>query len=136
MIKNNTYANLFSFFLLIMSGSAYSNAVCQLVDKPTMNESKRYIQCLDTQLDKAKQEQGTWIQKRKYELVQSEEATGNTQVLQLFMRSIKNNEKYIESACQWRYILKLPNAKAAAISYKHCEIQLVNQFTESLKQPF
>jgi hypothetical protein len=51
------------------------------------------------------------------------------------MRSIKNNEKYIESACQWRYILQLPNAKAAAISYKHCEIQLVNQFTESLKQP-
>ncbi|KTD97806.1 MULTISPECIES: hypothetical protein [unclassified Pseudoalteromonas] len=135
MTKNSTHTTLFALLILLISVNVNANDACQLPDKPTMNESKRYIQCLDTQLDKAKQEQGTWVQKRKYELVQSEEATGNTQVLQLFMRSIKNNEKYIESACQWRYILQLPNAKAAAISYKHCEIQLVNQFTESLKQP-
>lgn len=135
MKKNSTHTTLFALLILLISVNVNANDACQLTDKPTMNESKRYIQCLDTQLDKAKQEQGTWVQKRKYELVQSEEATGNTQVLQLFMRSIKNNEKYIESACQWRYILQLPNAKAAAISYKHCEIQLVNQFTESLKQP-
>ena len=135
MTKNSTPTTLFALLILLISVNVNANDAYQLPDKPTMNESKRYIQCLDTQLDKAKQEQGTWVQKRKYELVQSEEATGNTQVLQLFMRSIKNNEKYIESACQWRYILQLPNAKAAAISYKHCEIQLVNQFTESLKQP-
>jgi len=91
---------------------------------------------LDTQIDKAKQVQGSWIQKRKYELTKSQESTGNTQVLPLFMRSITNSEKYLESACQWRYLIKLPNATTAAISYKLCEIELINQFTESLKHPF
>lgn len=136
MIKINHFIKLAPLILLAISPISNAEQLCQLNDKPTIDESKRYIQCLDTELNKAKQVQGTWIQKRKYEIKQLEQSSGNTQVLMLFMRSIDNNEKFIKSACQWRYILKLPNTKAAAINYKLCEIKLINQFTDSLKVPF
>ncbi|GAA80991.1 hypothetical protein P4S65_12155 [Pseudoalteromonas sp. B131b] len=136
MIKSNNLLKLTAIVLLIISQYSFADEACTLVKKATTDEAKRYIQCLDTQINKAKLVQGSWIQKRKYELTTSQESTGNTQILPLFMRSISNNEKYIESACQWRYLLKLPNATTAAISYKICEIQLINQFTDALKKPF
>ncbi|GAA60361.1 hypothetical protein P20652_2227 [Pseudoalteromonas sp. BSi20652] len=136
MTKSNRLLKLTATVLLIVSQHSFADETCTLAAKATTDEAKRYIQCLDTQINKAKLVQGSWIQKRKYELTTSQESTGNTQVLPLFMRSISNNEKYLESACQWRYLIKLPNATAAAISYKLCEIKLINQFTESLKQPF
>ncbi|WP_024593485.1 MULTISPECIES: hypothetical protein [unclassified Pseudoalteromonas] len=136
MTKSNYLLKLTAIVLLATSQYSFADEACTLAAKATTDEAKRYIQCLDSQIDKAKQAQGSWIQKRKYELTKSQESTGNTQVLPLFMRSIKNNEKYLESACQWRYLIKLPNATTAAISYKLCEIELINQFTESLKHPF
>ena len=53
----------------------------------------------------------------------------------LFKRSVDNHQKYIEASCQWRYILKLPNASQAAIDYKLCELALIEQFTQVLKKP-
>ena len=136
MTKSNWLLKLTAIVLLATSQYSFADEACTLTDKASTDEAKRYIQCLDAQIDKAKQVQGSWIQKRKYELTKSQESTGNTQVLPLFMRSITNSEKYLESACQWRYLIKLPNATTAAISYKLCEIELINQFTESLKHPF
>jgi len=99
------------------------------------SQTKRYTQCLDTQINQAKYNQGTWVQKRKYELTKLEEQSGNTQILMLFKRSVDNHQKYIEASCQWRYILKLPNASQAAIDYKLCELALIEQFTQVLKKP-
>jgi len=136
MTKSNWLLKLTAIVLLATSQFSFADEACTLTAKATTDEAKRYIQCLDAQIDKAKQVQGSWILKRKFELIRSEESTGNTQVLPLFMRSIKNNEKYLESACQWRYLIKLPNTTTAAIRYKICEIELINQFTEALKKPF
>lgn len=135
MTKNNTFTRLAASVLLITSQYSFADDTCTLVANASTDEAKRYIQCLDSELERAKQVQGTWIQKRKYELGQIEDSTGNTQVLPLFKRSIINHEKYIESSCQWRYLLKLPNATTAAINYKQCEIQLTHQFTDILKMP-
>lgn len=136
MIKSNHLLKLTAIVLLTTSQYSFADEVCTLAAKATTDETKHYIQCLDTQIDKAKQVQDSWIQKRKFELTKLQESTGNTQVLPLFIRSIKNNGKYLESACQWRYLIELPNATTAAISYKLCEIKLINQFTEALKHPF
>lgn len=136
MIKNNYLLHhIVALFLLGFSSFSFSAQVCSLPENATPNVAKRYIQCLDSEINKIEQVQATWILKRKFELTKIEEETGNTQVLPLFMRSISNHEKYIKSSCQWRYILKSPNGTAAAISYKLCEIELMKQFTDVLKIP-
>ncbi|KPZ52340.1 MULTISPECIES: hypothetical protein [Pseudoalteromonas] len=133
MIKNSLLITLAS--LLALSGNANAQAQCTLAQNATPSQTKRYTQCLDTQINQAKYNQGTWIQKRKYELTKLEEQSGNTQILMLFKRSVDNHQKYIESSCQWRYLLKLPNASQAAIDYKLCELALIEQFTQVLKKP-
>ncbi len=133
MIKNSLLITLAS--LLALSANASVQAQCTLEQNATPSQTKRYTQCLDTQINQAKYNQGTWVQKRKYELTKLEEQSGNTQILMLFKRSVDNHQKYIEASCQWRYILKLPNASQAAIDYKVCELALIEQFTQVLKKP-
>ena len=133
MIKNSLLITLAS--LLALSANASVQAQCTLEQNATPSQTKRYTQCLDTQINQAKYNQGTWVQKRKYELTKLEEQSGNTQILMLFKRSVDNHQKYIEASCQWRYILKLPNASQAAIDYKLCELALIEQFTQVLKKP-
>lgn len=133
MIKNSLLLVFASF--LTLSSNVSAQVQCTLDNNATPSQTKRYTQCLDTQINQAKYNQGTWVQKRKYELTKLEEQSGNTQVLMLFNRSINNHQKYIEASCQWRYILKLPNASQAAIDYKLCELALIEQFTRVLKQP-
>lgn len=133
MIKNSLLITLAS--LLVLSTNASAQAQCTLEQNATPSQTKRYTQCLDTQINQAKYNQGTWVQKRKYELTKLEEQSGNTQILMLFKRSVDNHQKYIEASCQWRYILKLPNASQAAIDYKLCELALIEQFTQVLKKP-
>ena len=133
MIKNSLLITLAS--LLALSGNANAQDQCTLEQNATPSQTKRYTQCLDTQINQAKYNQGTWVQKRKYELTKLEEQSGNTQILMLFKRSVDNHQKYIEASCQWRYLLKLPNASQAAIDYKLCELALIEQFTQVLKKP-
>ena len=133
MIKNSLLITLTS--LLALGANASAKTQCTLEQNATPSQTKRYTQCLDTQINQAKYSQGTWIQKRKYELTKLEEQSGNTQILMLFKRSVDNHQKYIEASCQWRYILKLPNASQAAIDYKLCELALIEQFTQVLKNP-
>ncbi|MDC9522047.1 hypothetical protein PSH55_13090 [Pseudoalteromonas sp. Angola-31] len=133
MIKNSLLITLAS--LLALSANASVQAQCTLEQNATPSQTKRYTQCLDTQINQAKYNQGTWVKKRKYELTKLEEQSGNTQILMLFKRSVDNHQKYIEASCQWRYILKLPNASQAAIDYKLCELALIEQFTQVLKKP-
>ncbi|ENO00045.1 MULTISPECIES: hypothetical protein [Pseudoalteromonas] len=137
MIKNSLLITLASLLALSAnaSASASAQAQCTLEQNATPSQTKRYTQCLDTQINQAKYNQGTWVQKRKYELTKLEEQSGNTQILMLFKRSVDNHQKYIEASCQWRYILKLPNASQAAIDYKLCELALIEQFTQVLKKP-
>ena len=52
--------------LLATNQYSFADEACTLTAKATTVEAKRYIQCLDTQIDKTKQVQGSWIQKRKF----------------------------------------------------------------------
>jgi hypothetical protein len=133
MIKNNNWLSILALMLISTSHSSFAEQKCELPEQATSDVSKHYVQCLDGEINKAKLVQGTWIQKRKYELSKIQDETGNTQILPLFMRSISNHDKYIDSSCQWRYILSMPNARLAAINYKLCEIKLINQLTDALK---
>ncbi|MEL0639160.1 hypothetical protein V6260_00895 [Pseudoalteromonas aliena] len=134
MIRNNYFLSLIMLTLSAVSMHAMAKQECKLPVKANPDSAKLYIQCLDSQLNKIKQIQNTWISKQQYELSKIEEESGNTQVLALFERAIANHHKYISSACQWRYLLKLPNATDAAISYKLCEIELISQFTDTIKK--
>lgn len=96
--------------------------------------TKRYIQCLDSELNKVQRIQNSWIEKRKYELTTHKNETGNTQILPIFIKSLGSKEQYLEHNCQWRYLLKLPDALAATIEYKECAITTMEQFTEQLKK--
>ncbi|MBB1385703.1 hypothetical protein H5119_09140 [Pseudoalteromonas sp. SG45-5] len=133
MTKNKYLFNSLWLLLLGMSPLSFAGDECDLPAKANLETTKRYIQCLDTVIVKAKQVQNTWIMKRQYELSKIEEETGNTQVSLLFNRSITDHEKYTDSSCQLRYMLQSPNATQAAINYKLCEITLINQFTNVLK---
>ncbi|WP_212751115.1 hypothetical protein [Pseudoalteromonas sp. S1691] len=48
------------------SASASAQAQCTIEQNATPSQTKRYTQCLDTQINQAKYNQGTWGQKRKY----------------------------------------------------------------------
>lgn len=114
-----------------------SNAASEKCERETTISpaaTKRYIQCLDTELSKVQRIQNSWIEKRKYELTIHKNETGNTQILPLFIKSIDSKEQYLEHNCQWRYLLKLPDALAATIAYKECVITTIEQFTEQLKK--
>ena len=103
MKKSNPIIYSLSLVLLFFSSVSFAQKTCKLPAQATPDVTKRYIQCLDDQLNTAKQLQNTWIQKRKFELNKLEFETGNTQILQLFIKSIASNENYIERSCQWRY---------------------------------
>ena len=77
--------------------------------------------------------QDSWIQKRTFELSALESETGNTQILSLFKLSINAKDNYIQRSCQWRYMLKQPNAQQAVVTYKECEIAMTEQFIQQLK---
>jgi hypothetical protein len=136
MTKNKLFilCTLFALFTARESDADTINT-CEKQNGATPAQLKRYIQCLDAHLTTMKQEQQRWIKKRTYELKNNEESTGNTQILPLFISSIRSYEKFIDQSCQWRYILKMPNASAAAIEYKQCEIALIESFTEAIKHP-
>ncbi|WP_372761510.1 hypothetical protein [Pseudoalteromonas sp.] len=135
MKKNNLLLALIHLVLLLTAASSFAKARCELPPEANQITIKRYLQCLDSTLNNAKQLQASWIEKRRYELAKRERETGDSQILQLFTNSITSHNKYVAKSCQWRYLLHLPNAVNAAINYKRCEIQLVEQFTASLKQP-
>ncbi|MBQ4832243.1 DUF1311 domain-containing protein [Pseudoalteromonas sp. MMG010] len=132
MLKNK------AFFILSVAGYFFSLSVfaqgnCSLVKSASPTQAKSYIQCLDSDINTAKRIRSTWIEKRTYELTENQQTTGNTQILPLFKKSLLSYDKFIEQSCQWRYILKMPNATKAAITYKHCEIALINAQIEQLK---
>ena len=91
MKKSNLIIYLLSLTLLFFSSVSFAQQTCKLPAQATPEVTKRYIQCLDDQLNTAKQLQNTWIQKRKFELNKLEFETGNTQILQLFIKSIASN---------------------------------------------
>lgn len=136
MVKSNYLLQLTMLVLVFTSQYSAAELTCNLQEKATPDVAKHYVKCLDNEISKIKNTLDTWIAKRQYEIEKIENQPTKTQILSLFNRSVSNHEKYIDSSCQWRYIAEAPNDIKAAISYKICEIRLINQFTDTLKVPF
>lgn len=134
MAKNKSLNTYITALSLLLSTSALANE-CTLIDRPTPSESKKYIQCLDKEIALLQRNQQTWLNKLRLDLSKIEEDTGNTQLLPIFNRSVKSQHKFLEDSCRWRYLHKMPNATKAAIVYKLCEIRILDQYIDVLKQP-
>jgi len=121
--------------LLLLSATAHATEQCNLVAQASPDEAKKYIQCLDKQIENLTRIQQTWVNKITLDLSKIEEETGNTQLLPIFKRSMTSQNKYLEDSCKWRYLQKVPNGTQSAIVYKRCEIRILEQHIEVLKQP-
>ncbi|WP_404340379.1 hypothetical protein [Pseudoalteromonas mariniglutinosa] len=136
MTRNN-YLSLFACLSIatsLLSTQSYADQQCQLADN-SIDASKSYIQCLDLVLDKLYRQQKIWQNKITMDLERIEQDTGNTQLLPIFQRSITNHMRYLEDSCRWRYLQKMPNSTAAAITYKQCEINILQQHIAVLNKP-
>jgi predicted component of viral defense system (DUF524 family) len=128
---------IFTVFLGFISFQAFSIDAQQqcTLNGNTPAETKQYIRCLDKVIEDLEREQKMWVNKLTLDLEKIKEDTGNSQLLPIFLRSVKNQASYQEDSCRWRYLQKMPNATKAAITYKQCEIAILNQHLNVLKQP-
>ncbi|MCQ8877012.1 hypothetical protein NQT69_03040 [Pseudoalteromonas shioyasakiensis] len=134
MAKNNRLTMYLSALCIMFSGASVADE-CTLAEQSTTDDTKKYIQCLDKDIAALERSQQTWINKLTLDLAKIQEDTGNTQLLPIFKRSIKSQTRFLEDSCRWRYLQKMPNATQAAIVYKRCEIRVLQQHLEVLKQP-
>ncbi|MFC3034639.1 hypothetical protein ACFOEE_19225 [Pseudoalteromonas fenneropenaei] len=99
-------------------------------------KAKKYIQCLDQNIEKLKQEEQIWYQKLTLDIQKIEEETGNTQLLPIIRRSAIKQKEYLEDSCRWRFLHQMPNPTKAAIAYKQCEISLLQSYLDALQMPY
>ncbi|MFC0116735.1 hypothetical protein [Pseudoalteromonas xiamenensis] len=109
---------------------------CSALESDHPEKAKKYIQCLDQNIELLKSSEQTWFQKLKLDIEKIQEDTGNTQLLPIIKRAANNQVNYMEDTCRWRYLHKMPNPTKAAIAYKTCEINLRKQNLETLKMPY
>ncbi|WP_462158553.1 hypothetical protein [Pseudoalteromonas sp. GB56] len=116
------------------SAASADSVECAMADdKPTTR--KQYVQCLDKKLELGKRELETWKNKRRFDLEGLAKSSGITQPLDIYLRSEKSFINYLEDSCRWRYLRMMPDAVAAAIAYKQCELRLIDQRITTYKAP-
>ncbi len=135
MIKNNTSLLIKSLLVCLAATSplALAQHNCLLASNTT-DDTKNYIQCLDRAIDDIQREQKMWVNKLTMDLEQIKQDTGNSQLLPIFNRSIKSQTDYLEDSCRWRYLQKMPNGTKAAIAYKQCQIEILQNHIQVLQQ--
>lgn len=127
-------STLLAISSFVSSAASADAKECTMADdKPSTRN--QYVQCLDRQLDLGKRELETWKNKRRFELEGLAKSSGITQPLDIYLRSEKSFINYLEDSCRWRYLRKMPDAVAAAIAYKHCELRLIDQRIATYKTP-
>ncbi|HCV05493.1 hypothetical protein AAEU31_18370 [Pseudoalteromonas sp. SSMSWG5] len=137
MIKNKQFTitlTLCAALVTLASQASQAPHDCQLTSNNT-EETKRYIQCLDQVISDLQRDQKMWVNKLTMDIEKIKEDTGNSQLLPIFKRSLVNQERYLEDSCRWRYLNEMPNATKAAITYKLCEINILGNHLNILKQP-
>lgn len=97
------------------------------------NDQTKYTICLDEALKSAYRTRATWIKKWDESLNLRANRTGDRSHLALFERSLARFDAYLESSCRWRYLDTMPHGPHAAIFYKRCELQMVQQHTDTLQ---
>ena len=91
------------------------------------------LQCLDQAIIEHKRTRQTWLTKLEKQVEVKQNNTGNTQLFLSFQRSKNSFDSYISDNCQWRYLNELPNSQQAALTYKRCELAVIEQQINILK---
>ncbi|WP_372771164.1 hypothetical protein [Pseudoalteromonas sp.] len=94
------------------------------------------LQCLDQAIIDHKRTRQTWLTKLEKQVEIKQNNTGNTQLFLSFQRSKNSFDSYISDNCQWRYLNELPNTQQAALKYKRCELNVIEQQINMLKSGF
>ena len=93
-----------------------------------------YLRCLDRKIDFLEREIDQWTTSKIFELEEMAKKSGRTDALSLFKKSQKSFTKYLEHSCRWQYSVLLPDARAAAIRYKECTVQMSETRVSELKR--
>ncbi|MCG7535850.1 hypothetical protein [Pseudoalteromonas sp. OOF1S-7] len=109
---------------------------CDHLNSDHPEKAKRYLMCLDGNIELLERERKTWITKLVMDTENLQKETGNSQLLPIIQRSFINQERYMEDACRWRYLRQMPNATMAAKVYKRCKIEFIKQHTLELQADF
>ena len=113
-----------------------ANEIAQCAPVGETPDSRRdYIQCLDRQLELLRRDLTAWQNKRQLQLENFAKQSGITQPWDIYLRSQQSFDSYLEDSCRWRYLRVMPDAAAAAMAYKHCELRLIEQRIDSYRVP-
>jgi len=132
-----------NFFILTVaaisidvSARTASLADCTHLDSDHPQKAKRYLMCLDGNIELLERDRQAWINKLLLDTEKIEKDTGNTQLMPIIKRSLLSQSRYMEDSCKWRYLKELPNSTKAAKVYKRCKISFLQHHTEELKANF
>ncbi|MBQ4811042.1 hypothetical protein J8M20_06825 [Pseudoalteromonas luteoviolacea] len=132
--------NLFIITVAALSfdTSARTNTLvdCTHLDSDHPQKAKRYLMCLDGNIEMLERDRQAWINKLIMDTEELEKDTGNTQLMPIIKRSLLSQSRYMEDSCKWRYLKELPNSTSAAKVYKRCKIAFLQHHTKELKANF
>ena len=118
---------------VIFATTAHGQALFERCES-LKNQKTKYVTCMDEQIKRDQRTRDTWIKRVSEKLELRQNQSGNSALLIMFERSIKTFDLYLEDNCRFRFLEKMPNQHQAVIEYKRCELLLIKQHTESLKQ--
>ncbi|WP_440055853.1 hypothetical protein ACSLBF_06815 [Pseudoalteromonas sp. T1lg65] len=107
---------------------------CQPPESNRPDKAKRFIMCLDENIDTLERNRQAWINKLILDTKTYQQESGNTALLPIIERALKNQAEYMEDSCRWRYLLIMPNSTKAATAYKECKIRFIKQHILEIKQ--
>ncbi|ESP92026.1 MULTISPECIES: hypothetical protein [Pseudoalteromonas] len=132
--------NIFLFFTIVFSYEtlARSEALtdCSHLESDHPQKAKRYLMCLDGNIELLERSRQTWITKLLMDTEELEKNTGNTQLMPIIKRSLLSQSRYMEDSCKWRYLKELPNSTRAAKVFKRCKISFLQQHAQELQANF
>lgn len=106
---------------------------CKKHESSHPEKAKKFLMCLDSNINLLERHRQTWITKLLLDTKKYQSDTGNTQILPIMERALRNQEEYMEDSCRWRYLLDMPNATRSATAYKNCKIAFLKAHIIELK---
>ena len=93
-----------------------------------------YSRCLDMSLEQKERELESWQTSHLLTLQQFAEKTGRVDPLHAYERSRQHFRKFSTDYCRWQYLVLLPDNQQAAIKYKVCMLEQVQNQIDLLSQ--
>ncbi|MDW7549918.1 hypothetical protein HUZ36_01565 [Pseudoalteromonas sp. McH1-7] len=121
------------FTLSVIANEDITLKDCSKHESSHPEKAKKFLMCLDSNINLLERHRQTWITKLLLDTKKYQADTGNTQILPIMERALRNHEEYMEDSCRWRYLLDMPNATRSATAYKQCKITLLKAHISELQ---